>query len=103
MIGVRSRTIFQLFLVCLGLMHAIGWSAEVGAASTPAEPFVRSKIDTKQPPETRFRLSPHWNFGAEIELDMEKTRDFDLDSREDDDTILADPKFQFAFSYRSGG
>jgi len=89
-------------LVWLGMIFATAWSPDACAESTTAEPFMRPKIDTKQPPETRFRLTPHWNFGAEIELDVEKIRDFDLDSREDDDTTLADPKFQLAFSYRSG-
>jgi alginate production protein len=71
-----------------------------------AAPEPRAELRTKlarQPPETRYQLSPNWRYGAQIELDVERTKNFDLDSSEDDDELVADPKFQFALSYDQGG
>ncbi len=57
----------------------------------------RVRID--EPPETRHELAPGLRYGSEVQVDVERTRDFDLDSREDDDVLAWEPQLEVALSY----
>jgi len=98
---VRQRTPFRVLLICFGLFPLEFCSIDVHADSPTREHLFRPRIKAGKPPDTPNRLSEHWWYGGQIELELERTRDSDLDSGEEDDTVSADPNFQFALAYRS--
>lgn len=56
-------------------------------------------LDIDQPPETRHMLAPNWRYGVELQIDAEWTRELDLDSREDDDTLAVEPQLEAALAF----
>ena len=95
---IRALPTFSALVgLALALLHSTDGRAGSGH---PGERG--SELASDEPPDARYELAPRWRYGAQIELDVERTRDFDLDSGEDDDELSADPKFQLSLEYRSG-
>jgi alginate production protein len=78
----------------LVLLLAIGSAVAPDCASRAAEVF-----DPDAAPETRYRLAPFLTFGAELELDFEFLRNFDLNTRRKDDASLLTPELSVALSF----
>lgn len=57
------------------------------------------KFDFDDPPDTRHHLTRHLTYGAQISLDFEYEKNFDLDEDEDDDLATLAPELEAAFSY----
>jgi alginate production protein len=96
-IGGR-RSLSRVFTTLLAIF--IGAQAGGFAAQLPTEPAPRPPVfDPEAPPKTRFRLAPFLTFGAEVELEFEFEKNFDLDDAEDDDLAILTPELSLAFSF----
>lgn len=98
---VGHRSMFRLCLCCIGLAFAMSELVNVCAGSERREEL-RTELDARKPPETRYRIAPNWHYGAQLELDIERIQHFDLDSSEDDDELMGDPKVELALAYDHG-
>lgn len=58
-----------------------------------------TSFDFSAPPKTKILLAPGLTFGADVEVDFESERNFDLDSDEDDGLSTVEPALDLAFSY----
>jgi alginate production protein len=96
-IGGR-RSLSRAFTILLAIF--IVAQSGVFATQPTTEPVPRPPVfDPEAPPETRFRLAPFLTFGAELELEFEFEKNFDLDDAEDDDLALLTPELSLAFSF----
>jgi alginate production protein len=94
--GRRSLSIIFMVLVTISMVaQARGFAAQPTTESVPRPPA----FDPEAPPETRFRLAPFLTFGAEVELEFEFEKNFDLDDAEDDDLAILTPELSLAFSF----
>lgn len=84
-----------------GLTAAISTLLLVLAGATPAGAQSRydHAFDFDAPPRTKIELLPNLTFGAKLELEASQENDFDLDSEDDDDLTIIEPKLSLAFSY----
>jgi hypothetical protein len=88
----------RVFTILLAIF--IVAQAGVFAARPTTEPVPRPPVfDPEAPPKTRFRLAPFLTFGAEVELEFEFEKNFDLDDAEDDDLAILTPELSLAFSF----
>lgn len=101
MVGIRPGAMSRLCLILVGLLPVAVCTFDVSAQPETQEFRFRSKIRAGKPPDTPNRIAEHWWWGGQAELEMERTRDQDLDSREDDDRVVADPTLQLALAYQS--
>lgn len=83
---------------CIGLVFAMSDLVNVCAAPEHREE-PRTKLDARTPPETRYLIAPNWRYGAQLEFDLERTQQVDLDSNGGDDELVGDPKLELALAY----
>jgi alginate production protein len=93
--GWVAILIFTMLLAISTVSQAGESAAEPTTRPVPRPPV----FDPGAPPKTRFRLTPFLTFGAELEIEYEFAKNFDLDDAEDDDLSLLTPELSLAFSF----